>query len=77
MLFAAAALSSCSKGKKYIYQLDFSDGAGKIDPTDPTDPGDDVLNKQIKFNVNVVDWVDAAAIQYPEPAPAPEEVVIP
>lgn len=64
------------KGKKYIYQLDFSDGAGKIDPTDPTDPGDDVLNKQIKFNVNVVDWVDAAAIQYPEPAPAPEEEVI-
>lgn len=45
-------------GKKYIYTLDFTHGAGYVDPHDP-DPGTPVLGDPIKFTVNVVDWVDA------------------
>lgn len=44
-------------GKKYIYTLDFTHGAGYVDPKDP-DPGTPVLGGPIKFTVNVVDWVD-------------------
>lgn len=46
-------------GKKYIYTLDFTHGAGYVDPKDP-DPGKPVLGGPIKFTVNVVDWVDSA-----------------
>lgn len=45
-------------GKKYIYNLDFSHGAGYVDPHDP-DPGVPVLGGPIKFTVNVQDWVDS------------------
>lgn len=45
-------------GKKYIYTLDFSHGAGYVDPKDPN-PGTPVLGGPIKFTVNVVDWVDS------------------
>lgn len=62
------------KGKKYIYKLDFSKGAGKVDPVNPNpdgkddvkptnpdpDKADPVLGDQIKFTVDVIDWVDAA-----------------
>lgn len=44
-------------GKKYIYTLDLSHGAGYVDPHDP-EPGTPVLGGPIKFTVNVVDWVD-------------------
>lgn len=44
------------QGKKYIYILDFTEGAGNVDPDDPT-PGEPVLG-EIKFKVNVEDWVD-------------------
>ncbi len=44
-------------GKKYIYTLDFSEGAGNVDPDDPT-PGKPVLGDPIKFTVKVTDWVD-------------------
>lgn len=44
-------------GKKYIYTLDFTHGAGNVDPKDP-DPGKPVLGGPIKFTVNVIDWVD-------------------
>lgn len=44
-------------GKKYIYTLDLSHGAGYVDPKDPN-PGDPVLGGPIKFTVDVVDWVD-------------------
>lgn len=44
-------------GKKYIYNLDFTHGAGDVDPHDPK-PGTPVLGGPIKFTVNVVDWVD-------------------
>ena len=52
-------------GKKFIYTLDFSNGAGKVDPEkeiDPSDtedhyqPGDDILGGPIKFTVNVTGW---------------------
>lgn len=44
-------------GKKYIYTLDLSHGAGNVDPDDPN-PGDPVLGGPIKFTVDVTDWVD-------------------
>ncbi|MDE6498958.1 MAG: fimbrillin family protein [Muribaculaceae bacterium] len=46
------------QGKKYIYILDFTDGAGNVDPDDPT-PGEPVLGGAIKFTVNVEDWQEA------------------
>lgn len=53
-------------GKKYIYTLDFSNGAGKVDPEDPQpdpqpnpQPGDDILGSPIKFTVTVTPWADA------------------
>lgn len=46
------------QGKKYIYTLDFTDGAGYVDPDDPT-PGNPVLGDPIKFTVNVVNWVNS------------------
>lgn len=42
-------------GKKYIYTLDLSHGAGYVDPNDPI-PGTPVLGGPIKFTVNVLDW---------------------
>ncbi|MDE7160941.1 MAG: fimbrillin family protein [Muribaculaceae bacterium] len=46
------------QGKHYIYTLDFTRGAGTVDPDDPT-PGKPVLGDPIKFTVQVNDWVDA------------------
>ena len=54
-------------GKKYVYTLDFTNGAGKVDPekpnpsdpTDPFHPGDDILgDSAIKFTVTVTEWVE-------------------
>lgn len=45
------------QGKKYIYTLDLTEGAGNVDPDDPN-PGNPVLGKPIKFTVNVEDWID-------------------
>ncbi len=45
-------------GKEYVYILDFSEGAGNVDPDDPT-PGKPVLGGPIKFTVNVSDWTNA------------------
>ncbi len=42
-------------GKKYVYTLDLSHGAGYVDPHDPQ-PGNPVLGGPIKFTVNVLDW---------------------
>ena len=44
-------------GKKYIYTLDFTHGAGNVDPHDP-DPGKPVLGGPIKFTVQVDEWTD-------------------
>ena len=58
-------------GQHYVYTLDFSEGAGKVDPetpnpTDPDDPfnpGDDILGGAIKFTVTVNPWI---SIQNPD-----------
>ena len=54
-------------GQKYVYTLDFSNGAGRVDPEkpDPTDPdpfepGEPILGDPIKFTVTVTPWVDAS-----------------
>lgn len=66
--WAAVAINTkWEAGKKYVYTLDFSNGAGKVDPEKPTptpdpekpdpfNPGDDILGKPIKFTVIVTDW---------------------
>ena len=46
-------------GKKYVYILDFTNGAGNTDPDDPI-PGKPVLGDAIKFSVNVEDWTEPA-----------------
>lgn len=46
------------QGKKYIYTLDFTDGAGNVDPDDPQ-PGTPVLGDPIKATVTVTDWTEA------------------
>lgn len=45
-------------GKKYVYTLDLTDGAGNVDPDDPQ-PGTRVLGDPIKYTVNVEDWIEA------------------
>lgn len=69
--WAAVAIgTNWEAGKKYVYTLDFSAGAGKVDPEKPTptpdpdkpdpfNPGDDILGKPIKFTVEVTDWAPA------------------
>ena len=63
-------------GKKYIYTLDFSNGAGNVDPEgpdggdpnpdpdpDPDDekePGEDIFGSPIKFDVEVSKWIDSS-----------------
>lgn len=55
-------------GQKYVYTLDFSNGAGRVDPEKPTpvdpedpfEPGDPILGSPIKFTVTVTPWVDAS-----------------
>ena len=56
-------------GKKYIYTLDLTNGAGKVDPDGagpdqtekPDQPGEDIMGDQIKFTVDVVEWVEDAS----------------
>lgn len=66
--WAAVAIdTNWEAGKKYVYTLDFSNGAGKVDPekpqpvdpTDPFKPGEDILGKPIKFTVIVTPWAPA------------------
>lgn len=63
---AVAINTNWEAGKKYVYTLDFSAGAGKVDPekptpdpTDPFNPGEDILGKPIKFTVEVTEWAPA------------------
>lgn len=58
-----------ANGNKYIYTLDLSKGAGKVDPVEPgkdwdqkkdPKPGEDILGGEIFFTVNVKAWVDQA-----------------
>lgn len=60
-----------TKGNKYIYTLDFTNGGGKVDPVNPgpsVDPGNTdpdkpnpILGDEIKFEVTVKDWNDIAS----------------
>lgn len=52
---AAPIDTKWANGNKYIYQLDFSTGAG-VDPTDPEEP---ILGSPIKFTVDVTEWNNA------------------
>lgn len=52
-------------GKKYIYILDFSDGAGKFPPEDPVRGGDDILTDPIRFSVLVEPWETQNGINTP------------
>lgn len=53
-------------GNKYIYTLDLTNGAGKVDPdgpgpdqvVKPNIPGEDIMGGEIKFDVDVVEWVN-------------------
>lgn len=59
-----------ANGNKYIYTLDLTKGAGKVDPVDPTEPGEtldpdkepkpgeDILGEPIFFKVTVQPWID-------------------
>lgn len=54
--------TSWEPGKKYIYTLDFANGAGYVEPgpdPDPENPGHPVLGDPIKFKVTVEGWTDA------------------
>lgn len=58
--WAAVAIdTNWEAGKKYVYTLDFSNGAGKVDPEDPNHPGEDILGSPIKFSVEVDTWKPA------------------
>ncbi len=46
-------------GKRYIFNLDLTHGAGYVDPNDPI-PGTPVFGDAIVFTVDVADWSDAA-----------------
>lgn len=54
-------------GNKYIYTLDLTNGAGRVDPdgpgpdqvTEPDQPGDNILGDEIKFDVKVIEWVES------------------
>jgi hypothetical protein len=48
-------------GKKYVYTLNFTTGAGYVDPTEDHMPGVPVLVGEIKFNVTVEGWTEEAA----------------
>lgn len=43
-------------GYKYVYTLDFTNGAGKYPPEHPDVPGEDILTDPIRFTVEVEPW---------------------
>lgn len=43
-------------GKKYVYTLDFTTGAGFVDPEEENNKGESVITGEIKFTVNVEAW---------------------
>lgn len=65
---AVAIPTNWEAGKKYTYTLDFSNGAGRVDPekpkptdpaVDPNDPGEPIFGSPIKFTVVVTPWEEA------------------
>lgn len=58
--YAWAAVAIDTKwemGNKYTYILDFSNGAGRVDPEEPEEPGEEILGGEIKFTVDVTQWI--------------------
>ena len=65
---AVPASFTWEKGNKYVYTLDFTNGAGRVDPVTPgpgvkpqpdgkdPKPGDKILGDPIKFTVTVTPW---------------------
>ena len=59
---AVPASFTWEKGNKYVYTLDFTNGAGRVDPVNPgtgdkdPKPGDKILGDPIKFTVTVTPW---------------------
>ena len=49
-------------GEKYIYTLDFTNGAGYIDPTDPDNPGKNVLGEKIAITAKLSAWEDKSTV---------------
>lgn len=43
-------------GKKYVYRLNFANGAGYVDPEEDTNKGKPILDGEVKFDVEVTDW---------------------
>ena len=50
-------------GDKYTYTLDFTNGAGYIDPTDPNNPGKNVLGNKLAFTTRLDAWDDKSSVQ--------------
>ncbi len=46
------------EGTKLTVTLDFSEGAGWVDPTEEIKPGEPILGEEIKFDVEVEDWME-------------------
>lgn len=45
-------------GNKYVYTLNFSNGAGQVPPEDPDEPGIDILGGPIFFTTEVLKWTN-------------------
>lgn len=65
--WAAVPISADWKsGKKYVYTLDYTDGAGIQEPEDPN-PGEPVIEGEIKFNVTLSEWKETVHEQITVP----------
>lgn len=43
-------------GKKYVYTLNFTTGAGYVDPTATSHAGEPILNGEITFEIDIEEW---------------------
>lgn len=48
---------------KYVYTLDFTNGAGYVDPMAPENPGKNILGDKIAFTTNLAAWDDKVTVQ--------------
>lgn len=51
------------KGEKYVYTLDFTDGAGYIDPTEQINPGASPLGDKIILSTTLTGWEDKSNVE--------------
>lgn len=56
-------------GKRYVYTLDFTDGAGYSDPEKPNPHL--VLDGKMKFSLTVTDWAEGGTANFPVNPPQP------